>query len=75
MRIEIDKQQTKRIIVHFSCQEREKKEKKHKQSITNNNPTIICLHASHHVKECMVANLIRRWIARFFHRKASNAPP
>jgi len=27
MRTEIDKQQTKRIIVHFSCQKREKKEK------------------------------------------------
>jgi hypothetical protein len=27
MRTEIDKQQTKRKIMHFSCQEREKKEK------------------------------------------------
>jgi len=39
MRIEIDKQQTKRIIVHFSCQEREKKEK----NISNQSPTTIQL--------------------------------
>jgi hypothetical protein len=32
-----------RIIVHFNCQEREKK-RKHKQSITNGNPTMMCIY-------------------------------
>jgi hypothetical protein len=56
-RTEINKQQTKRIIMYFSCQEEEKK--KHKQSITDGNPTIIGLHAPHHMEEVIVAHLGR----------------
>jgi hypothetical protein len=37
----------------------EKKKKKHKQSIIDGNPTIICLHESHHVEEETVAHLVR----------------
>jgi hypothetical protein len=36
--------------MHFSCQEKEKKEKQ-KKSITSGNPTIISIHAPHHVKK------------------------
>jgi hypothetical protein len=36
--------------MHFSCQEREKKEKK---LITRGNPTIISLHVPQHVEEGM----------------------
>jgi hypothetical protein len=61
-----------RIIVHFSCQEREKK---HKQSITSDNSTMICLHAPHHVKESMSTHLSRQHMARFGFRQASHAPP
>jgi hypothetical protein len=37
--------------MHFSCQEKEKKEKQKKKSITSGNPTIISIHAPHHVKK------------------------
>ena len=60
--------------MHFNCQKREKKEKKCKQSITNSNPTMICLHAPLHVKEGMVAYLVIQQMTRFGHRKASHVP-
>ena len=50
MRIEIEKEKTKRTIVHFIWKEREKKKK-----ATGNNPTTIHRHAPHHKKEYMVA--------------------
>jgi len=39
---------------------REKRKKKCKQSITDSNSTIICLHVPHHVKEDMTVHLVRR---------------
>jgi hypothetical protein len=39
---------------------REKRKKKHKQSIISGNPTIICLHALHHAEEGTTAHLVRR---------------
>ena len=74
MRTEIEKQQIKKIIVHFSGQEREKKERKKKKLIIGDNLTIISLHAPHHVEESTPAHLGRRQIARFDHRAASHAP-
>jgi hypothetical protein len=50
-------------IVHFSCHER--KEKKHKQLIINDNPTIISLHVPYHMEESMSAYLSRECMARF----------
>ena len=48
-------------IMHFSCQERERK-KKHKQSIISGNPAIICPHTSHHVEEGTTSiELDSRW--------------
>jgi hypothetical protein len=49
----------------------ERKKKKHKQSITEDNPTIICLHLPHHMKEDTASHPVRRRMARFGHRKAS----
>jgi hypothetical protein len=63
-----------RIIVHFSCQKREKKEKKHKQLIIDGNPTMICLHTPHHMKEDTSTHLSRRRMARFSHQEESHAP-
>ena len=56
MRTEIEKQQTKRTIVHFSCQERDKKEKNKNKSIIGDNSTITRLHVPHHVKESTTAH-------------------
>jgi hypothetical protein len=46
---------------------RKKRKKKHKKSITNGNPIIICLHAPHHVKKDTVAHPVRQRMARFGH--------
>jgi hypothetical protein len=46
---------------------REKRKKKHKQSITNGNSTIICVHALHHVEEGTTAHPVKRLITRFGH--------
>jgi hypothetical protein len=46
---------------------REKRKKKRKQSITDGNPTIIYLHASHQMKEATAAHPVRQWITRFDH--------
>jgi len=54
---------------------REKRKKKHKQSIISGNPTIICLHALHHVEEGTTTHLVRRRMTRFGHQKASHASP
>jgi len=54
---------------------REKRKKKHKQSITGGNPTIIRPHAPHHVEERMIAHPRRRWMTKFGHRVTSHAPP
>jgi hypothetical protein len=54
---------------------KKKRKKKHKQSIINGNPTIICIHAPHHVEEGTTANLVRRWMTRFGHQEASYVPP
>jgi len=43
------------------------------QSITDNNPSTICLHVPHHVEEGIAAHLVRRWMTRFDHRKTSHA--
>jgi hypothetical protein len=63
-----------RTIVHFSCQDR-KERKKLKQSITDNNPTMICLHVLLHMKEGMTAHLVIRQMGRFGHQEMSHAPP
>ena len=54
---------------------REKRKKKRKQSITDDNPTIIFLHALHHVEEGTTAHPVRRWMSRFGHQKVSYVPP
>jgi hypothetical protein len=64
MRTEIEKQQTKRTIVHFSCQERDKKEKNKNKSIIDGNSTITRLHVPHHVKESTTTHPGRRWMVR-----------
>jgi hypothetical protein len=74
MRTEIEKQQIKRIIVYFSCYEREKN-KKQKQSITGGNSTIISLHASYHVEKNTIVHPGRQRMARFSHRVVSHVPP
>jgi hypothetical protein len=48
---------------------RKKRKKKHNQLITNGNPTIICLHAPHHVEEGTTAYSVRQQMARFGHQK------
>jgi hypothetical protein len=54
---------------------KEKRKKKLKKLITGGNPTIISLHALHHVKESTTAHLEKRQIARFDHRAASHDVP
>jgi len=54
--------------------EKKKKEKKHKQLITDDNPTIIYLHVSHHVEEGTVVHSVRQRMTKFGHQKASHAP-
>ena len=44
---------------------REKRKKKHKQSITGSNPIIICLHTPHHVLKGTIAHLVRWQMAKF----------
>ena len=61
---EIEKQQTKRTIVHFSYQERDKKEKNENKSIISDNSTITRLHVPHYVKESTTVHQGRRWMAR-----------
>jgi hypothetical protein len=46
---------------------REKRKKKCKQSIIHSNPTIIYLHAPHHVEEGTTAHLVRQRMVRFGH--------
>jgi hypothetical protein len=47
--------------------EKEKIKKKHKQSITDGNPIIICLHVPHHMKKGATANPIRRRMTKIGH--------
>jgi hypothetical protein len=56
----------KKTIVHFTWQEREKKEKK---TIFGDDPTTIHrhAHASHHVEEDMMTHLKRQQKVRFGH--------
>jgi hypothetical protein len=54
---------------------KEKRKKKNKQLITNSNPTMIYLHASHHVEESTIAHLVIRCMTKFDHQKASHVPP
>jgi hypothetical protein len=54
---------------------REKRNKKHKQSIIDDNPTIIYLHAPHHVKEGTTVHPVKRRMTRFSYREASYTPP
>ena len=42
-----------------------REKKKHKQSITNDNPTIIYLHTPHYVKKGTVAHPVKGWMAKF----------
>jgi hypothetical protein len=61
------------IIVHFSCQEREKKKTQ----------TIDCQRQSNHDMSTCIApcerehiyHLVIWWITRFDHREVSHAPP
>ena len=53
---------------------KDKRKKKHKQSINDDNLTIIGLHTPHHVEEETTAHLVRRWMTRFNHWKALYAP-
>lgn len=64
MRAEINKQQTKRTIVYFNFQEREKKEKG-KQSTTINNMTTTRLHAPHYMEKDTMMHPLRWWMTRF----------
>jgi hypothetical protein len=58
--------------MYFSGQEREKKEKHINRSLRDN-PTMICLHAPHHVEEDTSVHLVIWRMTRFGHREASNA--
>jgi hypothetical protein len=51
------------------------KNKKHKQSIIGDNPTIIYLHAPHHMKEGTTAHPVKCQMTRFSYWKASYTPP
>ena len=69
-----DKQQTKKIIVYFSCKEREKEKKNTNNQSLHDNLTIIYLHASHHVKEGTIAHPVRWQMTRFGYRETSYVP-
>jgi len=62
---DLSKQQTKREQLRTLVVRREKRKKKHKQSITGGNPTMICLHTPHHVEKGTTAYLVIRRIVRF----------
>jgi len=62
-----DKEQLCTLIVG-----REKRKKKCKQSIISGNPTMICLHTPHHVREDTSSHLSRWWMTKFGHQKASH---
>ena len=47
-----------RIIMHLVVK-REKRKKKHKQLITSDNSSMICIHTLHHVKEGTSTHLSR----------------
>jgi hypothetical protein len=70
MRIEIEKEKTKRTIVHFIWKEREKKKK-----VTGNDPTTIYHNAPHHKKEYMVALPKKQRKVMFGHRVALHVLP
>jgi len=54
---------------------RKKRKKECNQLITNNNPTIICLHTPHHVQEDMTAHPVKQRMTRFGHQETSYSPP
>jgi hypothetical protein len=66
MRIEIENQTTKRIIIYLSCHERKKEEQKKQKTTTH-------LHALHHGAK-MIACPIRQQITRFHQRVMSHVP-
>jgi len=48
--------------MHFSCREKKKKHKQLLQLLVGGNPTIICLHAPHYMKEDTTSiELDSRW--------------
>jgi hypothetical protein len=60
-------------IVHFSCQEREKKKNTNNRSPAAIQPCYV--YTSHHVEEGAFVHIVIQWMAKFGHRKASQAPP
>jgi hypothetical protein len=71
MRTKIENQTTKRTMMYFSYQERERKGKnKNKRPSTKIRP-----HAAHQVEKETIAHLVRQRIARFGHRVVSHTPP
>jgi hypothetical protein len=74
MRTEIEYQTTKRTMMYFSCQEREKKEKQ-KQMTTYDNPITTRLHVPLHVEEETVVHPMRRQMIKLGHRVTSHMPP
>jgi ADP-ribosylglycohydrolase len=64
---QIKKQQIKRGQQYTLVVKKEKRKKKFKQTITDDNPIMICLHALLHVKESMTVHLVMRWMSRFGH--------
>jgi hypothetical protein len=74
MRTKIEYQTTKRTMMYFSCQEREKKEKQ-KQITTDDNPINTRLHVPLHVEEETVVHPMRRQMIKLGHRVTSHMPP
>ena len=68
------KQTTNREQLWTLIVKREKRKEKCKQSITSCNPTMISLHAPHHVKNGTFAYLFRRHMTIFDHQEVSHAP-
>jgi hypothetical protein len=68
------KQTTNREQLCTLIVKREKRKEKCKQSITSCNPTMISLHAPHHVKNGTFAYLFRRHMTIFDHQEVSHAP-
>jgi hypothetical protein len=60
MRTKIEKKKT---IVHFTLKKREKKVKK--ETISDDNLTIIHCHASYHLEENTIMHIKRQWKIRF----------
>ena len=61
--------------MHFIYREKEKRKKKYKQLITDDNSTIIYLHVTYHVEEGTTAHLVKWRMVGFDHRKVSHTFP